>query len=258
MMIWSQSEQGAVTVTTADRTGLLADLESHFKAGRGFSVATLNLDHVVKLRRDEAFREAYARHTHVTADGNPIVWLSRLAGQDVALVPGSELINPLAALAARQNVPVALYGADDVSLSKAAAALKENYPALEVAFVRSPAMGFDPAGETAKSDMDDLAASGARLCFIALGAPKQERLAAWAQELHPQIGFVSIGAGLNFISGSETRAPKWVRALAAEWLWRMLSDPRRLAGRYASCLLALPALLMRALTTRLRKERPAS
>jgi len=258
MMVWSQSEHGEVTLSSADRAALLSDLGARFDACTGFSVATINLDHVVKLQRDAAFQRAYSQHTHVTADGTPIVWLSRLAGQDVSLIPGSELIGPLAALAAAHNVPIALFGSDELSLAQAAASLKQAHPGLEVAFCRSPAMDFDPDGPISKIDMDDLSASGARLCFIALGAPKQERFAARAQKLHPHIGFVSIGAGLNFISGSETRAPKWVRAIAAEWLWRMLSNPKRLAGRYAACILALPRLIMRAISTRLSNNRPFS
>ncbi|SEW44392.1 polymer biosynthesis protein, WecB/TagA/CpsF family [Cognatiyoonia koreensis] len=250
MMVWSQSEHGDIKVTTSNQASLLADLVARFDAGVGFSVATLNLDHVVKLRRDAAFRQAYSQHTHVTADGNPIVWLSRLAGQDVSLIPGSELITPLAALAATHGVPVALYGSDECSLSQAAAALRQEHPTLEVAFCKSPDMGFDPDGPIATADMKDLNASGAGLCFIALGAPKQERLAARAQKLHPHIGFVSIGAGLNFISGSEKRAPRWVQAIAAEWLWRMMSNPERLAGRYAACILALPRLTVRAISAR--------
>ena len=79
---------------------LLSDLEACLVRGQGFAIATLNLDHVVKLRRDPVFRAAYQAQSHVVADGNPIVWLSRLAGRrDVALVPGSELIAPVAALA---------------------------------------------------------------------------------------------------------------------------------------------------------------
>jgi len=226
-MVWGQSDNGPLTVTAPHLSELLTDLGARLKAKQGFSVATLNLDHVVKLRNNAEFRTAYAAHSHITADGNPIVWLSRLAGQNVALIPGSELIEPLVALAAKHNVPI--------------------YPGLEVAFCRSPEMGFDPDGSTATADMNALSASGARLCFIALGAPKQERLAVRAQTLHPQIGFVSIGAGLNFIAGTEKRAPKWIRAIAAEWIWRMLADPKRLIGRYASCLLAMPGLTLKAI-----------
>jgi N-acetylglucosaminyldiphosphoundecaprenol N-acetyl-beta-D-mannosaminyltransferase len=41
-----------------------------------------------------------------------------------------------------------------------------------------------------------------------------------------------VGAALNFISGAEKRAPRWVQRLALEWLYRLCHDPRRLAGRY--------------------------
>ena len=123
-MIWNHSDKGrAVTVNVRDCSSLLADLAHRFDTGLGFTVATINLDHVVKLARNPAFREAYATHSHVTADGNPIVWLERLSGRsDIALTPGSELIAPVAALAAEKHMPVALFGATDESLGAAAAA----------------------------------------------------------------------------------------------------------------------------------------
>lgn len=253
MMIWTNDKTGQsqVTVTVSDKSTLLTEIRDCFKSGQGFSVATLNLDHVVKLRRDPAFLSAYAAHTHVTADGNPIVWLSRLAGQkDVTLVPGSELIEPLAELAAREQMPVALFGSTDASLEAAAKALVARYPDLEIRLKLAPAMGFDPVGAGADAAIKDIADSGARLVFLALGAPKQERFAAYAQTSLPQVGFLSIGAGLDFISGQQKRAPYLVRALAAEWLWRMLGNPKRLAARYGGCLVALPGLVLQALRSR--------
>ena len=58
------------------------------------------------------------------------------------------------------------------------------------------------------------------------------------------MGFVSVGAGLDFIAGHQRRAPAWVRRLAMEWLWRMLSEPRRLGVRYLQCAIALPRLTL--------------
>ena len=251
-MIWSEGEGAGIAVTVPDQATLLAGLDQAFAAGEGFSVATLNLDHVVKLSRDPVFREAYRAQTHVTADGNPIVWLSRLAGQRVSLVPGSELIDPLAALAARHQVPVALFGATEISLAAAAEALAARHPGLDVVLTRAPAMGFDPRGDAAAEDIDAIRASGAGLCFLALGAPKQEIFAARAHAVLSGTGFVSIGAGLDFIAGTQSRVPAWVRALAAEWLWRLLSNPRRLAARYGACLAVLPGLTGRALRVRWR------
>lgn len=253
MMNWSESDPqgGPVRVSVPDRETLLADLAARFARGVGFSIATLNLDHVVKLRRDRAFRDAYRRHSHITADGNPIVWLSRLAGQgEVRLVPGSELIDPVAALAAEADMPVALFGATEASLKVAAEALVARHPGLVITYIAAPPMGFNPTGAAADAAIAKIGASGARVVFLALGAPKQERFAARAHAALPQVGFLSIGAGLDFISGAQTRAPVWVRALAAEWLWRMALNPRRLAARYGACLAALPVLIVRALKAR--------
>lgn len=233
---------------------LLADVEARLRAGQGFAIATLNLDHVVKMRRDSGFRRAYVAQSHVVADGNPIVWLSRLAGRrQVALVPGSELIEPMAALAARLGTPLAFLGSTETVLQAAAARLKADHPRLEVAACLAPPYGFDPEGAAADALLDQVAASGARICLLALGAPKQELLAARGLARHPQLGFLSIGAGLDFIAGHQVRAPVWVRKIAMEWLWRMLSNPRRLARRYLDCALVLPSLTGAALAERRRK-----
>lgn len=255
MLDWSASaartETGTtVAVTVPSRQALLAEIEACLEARRGFSVATLNLDHVVKLRRDPAFRRAYAAMSHVVADGNPIVWLSRLAGQRVRIAPGSELVEPVAAAAARHGAPVAFVGSTGPALERAAEELARRQPGVRVAARIAPAMGFDPEGPEADAVIGQIAASGARVCFLALGAPKQEILAARARDLLPETGFLSVGAGLDFLAGTQTRAPRLVRALAAEWLWRLCADPRRLARRYALCAAVLPGLAAEALTIR--------
>lgn len=246
MMNWNEG----ITVTVPDQAALLHDLDRCLEEEEGFAVATLNLDHVVKLAKSADFRTAYANQTHVTADGNPIVWLSRLAGQQVSLVPGSELIDPVVALAAKKSAPIALYGASQDALDRAGQELKRRYPDLKIAFARAPAMGFDPAGQIAADDIAAIGASGARICFLALGAPKQEVFAAHALGILSGVGFVSIGAGLDFIAGTQKRAPVWVQRIAAEWLWRMVSNPRRLVLRYGACLLVLPRMTLRAAAAR--------
>ena len=236
---------GLVGVPT--QAALLEALSAALDRGEGFAVATLNLDHIVKLRRDAAFRRAYAGQTHVVADGNPVVWLSRLSGREVALVPGSELIAPLAALAAAKGVAIAALGSTQPALRAAAERLEADHPGLTVAACLAPPMGFNPESAAADEMLDAVAASGARICLLALGAPKQEILAVRGLARHPGLGFVSIGAGLDFVAGRQKRAPLWVRRIAMEWLWRMLSDPRRLARRYLDCALVLPGLTVAAL-----------
>ncbi len=253
MMVWSDINVQAsqqVQVTVSDRADLLDDLGQYMANGRGFALATLNLDHVVKLRESQAFARAYLTHTHVTADGNPIVWLLRLAGQRVSLIPGSELIVPLTEVAVGQGVSVALVGSTEDTLALAAARLKECIPGVAVVLQLAPPMGFDPTGAEADTVVTAIGDSGAGLCFLALGAPKQEILAARAYATLPGVGFVSIGAGLDFIAGSQRRAPRLVQMLAVEWLWRLAGNPTRFATRYGACLRVLPTLAMTALRAR--------
>ena len=229
-----------ISVNMPDAPSLLAEVRRRLQAGQGFALATINLDHLVKLARDPSFRQVYAAQDLVCADGNPIVWLSRLARRPVSLVPGSDMVVPLAHQAARAGVKVALMGSTEETLAAAAEVLTQSVPGLRIAACIAPPMGFDPAGAAAEQILHQIEASGARLVFVALGAPKQEIFAAFGRQQAPGLGFASIGAGLDFLSGRQQRAPQWVRALAMEWAWRMLSNPRRLAKRYLDCALILP------------------
>ncbi|WP_058247956.1 WecB/TagA/CpsF family glycosyltransferase [Tropicibacter naphthalenivorans] len=219
---------------------------------KGFALATVNLDHLVKLRTDDAFLDAYLAQDFVVADGNPIVWMSRLAGRPVELIPGSEAILPLARIAAAQGVPVALVGSTEEVLTAATDYLETEVRDLRVACCISPPMGFDAGGKAAEDILRDVQASGARMCFVAMGAPRQEIFAALGRQIAPSVGFVSIGAGLDFFAGTQKRAPEWARKYAMEWLWRALSSPRRLGPRYLKCIAILPGQMLRAGLLRLR------
>jgi exopolysaccharide biosynthesis WecB/TagA/CpsF family protein len=234
-----------VRVNLAGPVEALAAVETRLAAGRGFALATLNLDHLVKLETDAGFRAAYARHDYVTADGNPVVWLSRLGRAPVGLCPGADLVLPLARLAARRGAPMALVGSTERALARAAARLAAEAPGVELRALVAPPMGFDPDGEAAAAILARLGDDGVRLVLVALGAPKQERFAALGRRLAPSLGFVGVGAGLDFLAGEQRRAPPWMRRLALEWLWRAATSPRRLAGRYARGALALPGLAWR-------------
>ncbi len=239
-----------IAVTHASRAALQSAVRARLAAGQGFALATINLDHLVKLSRSAAFRRAYAAQDMVVADGNPIVWLSQLAGKPVDLLPGSDLVLPLVRDCAAAGRGLALVGATDAALAAAGARLMAEVPGLNIVLRHAPPMGFDPEGPAAAALLAEVAASQAGLCLIALGAPKQESFAARGRALAPAVGFASIGAGLDFLAGTQVRAPEWVRRLALEWLWRALSSPRRLIPRYAACAAILPGQVLAALRQR--------
>lgn len=232
-----------IAITIPDRAALLDEVQTRLRDGRGFALATLNLDHLVKLSRSPGYREIYAAQDLVVADGNPVVWLSRVAGRPVALVPGADLVIPLARLAAQEDVSIALVGSTAPVLERAANVLQDAAPGLRVAATIAPRMGFDPDGPEAAAIVGQIVQSGARLCLVAMGAPRQEAFARLGRALAPQIGFASIGAGLDFLAHAQRRAPPIARRLALEWLWRLLTDPRRLTLRYTRCALLLPSLV---------------
>lgn len=242
---------GQVRLTFRNREALLAEVRDRLALGRSFAIATLNVDHLQKLDTDEAFRRAYAAHDLVVADGNPIVWLSHLAGQPAALVPGSDLVEPLCRLAAKVGAPIALIAGSQAAADKAADRLVALAPGLQVVFKTAPSFPFDPDGSEGASLIDDLRKSGARLCLLGFGAPRQERFAARAKAALPGVGFASVGAGLDFVAGLQRRAPEAVRGAKMEWLWRAMSSPRRLGPRYVKGAMILPRHTMNALRSRL-------
>ena len=209
------------------------------------NVFTLNLDHIVKMRKDANFRAAYRRAGLITADGFPIVLACRLQGKRVSRVAGSDLIVPIVAEAARSGKSIYLFGSTSQVLNKASRFLHERNAGLAIAGVFSPPQGFDPASEDARRCIEAIGNSGADLCFVALGAPKQELFADRAKSLLPNMSIVCIGAGLDFIAGAQVRAPRWMQHWNLEWLWRAASNPRRLLYRYLLCVAALPRILAR-------------
>jgi len=222
----------------------------HAERGNGFNLFTLNLDHLVKLRSSKAFQRAYATAQLVTADGAPVVWLARRQGAKLERTTGADLVEPLMAEAARRGVSVYIVGPGPEAQAAAVAKLKDRYPGLTIAGTETPMVPGDDSG-LGPFDIDALAerinTSGARLCFLCLGAPKQELLAEALRRRCPRVGFLGVGAALDFIAGAVSRAPAWMRATGLEWTWRLLSQPRRMALRYARCALLFAELALRAL-----------
>ncbi|WP_347267185.1 WecB/TagA/CpsF family glycosyltransferase [Paracoccus sp. (in: a-proteobacteria)] len=249
-MHFSFPDGNAVRINCHDSAALLAAVRQRLQDGQGFAIATLNVDHLQRLGEDGAFRRAYGAHDLVCADGNPIVWLSRIARRPVALAPGSDLVLPLAAEAAHAGQGVALIGSSEDSLALAAQEMQRRLPGLRIALTVAPGFPFDPMGAEAADIIARIRDSGARLCFLALGAPRQEIFAIRARDALGDVGFASIGAGLDFLSGHQRRAPRLVRRIKLEWLWRMLSNPRRLLARYARGFAILPGHLRQALALR--------
>lgn len=206
-------------------------------------VITANLDHVMKLRGDLLFQRAYREADLITADGMPLVWLSRREGQPLKeRVTGSDLILPLARAAAGAGRSVFLFGSTHERLHAAAKRLKREAPRLDIRGAYAPPSGFERDPELTREFGQMIRAARPDIILVALGAPKQEIWSGGMAEAVRKGVFVNIGGGLDFLSEEVSRAPGLVQRVGLEWLWRALSEPRRLGPRYLRILLALPGL----------------
>ena len=246
-----------ITINVLSIPHAVSSIVSAAQNGDNFSVCTLNLDHVVQLERRPDFRAAYQRARLVTADGFPIVALSRLLGAPISRTTGADLVEPVCQAAEKKKLPVFMLGSSQHTLSLSASRLRERFRGLKIAGTYAPGRNFDPYSGEADFAIKSIRASGARLCFVALGAPRQEVFAARCLDELDGTGMLCIGAALDFIAGTQTRAHTIVQRVGLEWAWRMLHDPRRLWPRYARCMAVVPKLVARTIpqivTARMRK-----
>jgi exopolysaccharide biosynthesis WecB/TagA/CpsF family protein len=220
-----------------------------------FLVCTLNLDHLVKLRKSTKLRQAYTRAEIITPDGFPIVTLGRLRGCRLERTTGSDLIEPLCAIATQRRLPIFLMGSTFAVLSESARRLLASYADLEIAGVYAPSQNFSVQSAEADEAVDLIRRSGARLCFLALGAPLQELFGLRVVDEISGVGFLPIGAGLDFLAGAQVRCPSWLQRMNLEWAWRLTRDPRRLWLRYFRCAVLFAMLLSKETIRRLGHAR---
>jgi N-acetylglucosaminyldiphosphoundecaprenol N-acetyl-beta-D-mannosaminyltransferase len=211
-----------VTINIVSIADAVSSIVSAAQHGDNFSVCTLNLDHVVQLQRRPDFRAAYRRARFVTADGFPIVMLSRLLGTPISRTTGADLVEPVCKEAGKNRLPIFMLGSNDHTLSITARRLSERFKGLEVAGYYAPGANFDPRSREADIAIESIRASGAKLCFVALGAPRQELFAARCLDELSGTGLLCIGAALDFIAGTQARAPSLTQKIGLEWAWRMM------------------------------------
>lgn len=204
-------------------------------SGAGGAVVTPNVDHLRMLRdpTSEALRNAYRRATLVLADGQPVVWASRLRGDPLpGRVAGSDLWWALNAAAGACDLAVAVIGGQEGVADRAAAAIRNQTPGLRVVLSEGPELSPSPTRAEVRPMAVKVAESGADIVFLAFGCPKQEIAAAHLRLLVPDTWVVCVGAAVDFAAGKVRRAPRAFRALGFEWLYRLVQEPRRLARRY--------------------------
>ena len=250
----ARQEVFGVAVDSVDQRGAIGAILERARDDRPGYVVTPNLDHVMKLRSDAEFRNAYRNASLILPDGHPLLWMARLRGKRIHLVTGSDLVVPLCEAASQEARSVFLFGSTFEAVTTCARKLHANDNALDIAGVYAPTSGFENDAEERAEALHAIKAAAPDLLFVALGAPRQE---IWAHNNVAELGcqIVCVGAALDFVAGTQRRAPLPFRKLGLEWLWRAATQPRRLGLRYATILCWLPLLVVRDLLDTMRRSR---
>lgn len=221
-----------VQVASADYEGAVRVVVEAAEEGRGGCVCCANAHTLTVAARDEAYRRVLNEALLTVPDGMPVVWAQRLLGgrRLPDRVYGPTLMLKLCDAAAARGLPVYLYGGRAGVPERVREVLTAARPKLVVAGTCSPPFGpREPAAEAA--DLARIRESGARLVFVGLGAPKQERWAARAARELPAV-LVAVGAAFDFHAGCVKQAPAWMQRCGLEWFYRLCREPRRLWRRY--------------------------
>jgi len=242
---------------------------------RARQVATVNVDFIVNtlgwlpshIRHPELLQ--VLRHADlVTADGMPIVWLSRLLKTPLKnRITGADLVPALAERCANQELSIYFLGGRKDSAQTAANKLIKQYPSLKIAgtaapFIHTVGHEISDYEQEDKPIIDIINQAAPDILLVGFGNPKQE---IWFNRNHHKLNVpVTIGivGTFDFIIGAVKRAPGWMQHSGLKWIWRISKDPNRLIKRYLlglmkfSCMVLPPIIVLNILDKLTRSDQP--
>jgi len=204
------------------------------EAGRGHWTITANLDHLRRYHRDPVEQGLIDEADLVVADGMPLIWASRLAGEPLPeRVSGSSMVWSICEGASARGQSVFLLGGDPGVAERAADVFRDRYPGLEIAGTACPPVGFENDEQELDSIQRQVTAAAPQIVFVALGFPKQDLLIRILRSSLPHASFLGVGISLSYATGDVSRPPQWICHIGLEWAYRLSQEPtRRLARRY--------------------------
>lgn len=215
-------------LTLAEAVAEIAGLATERSGGY---VCTPNVDHIVRARRDGAFRNALLGARLRVPDGMGIIYGARIAGKPLrATVTGRLLPERVGAELTGLGGSIGLFGGPPGVADLAALALRTR--GVNVAGGFGPSLGFEVGSPEDQVAVERLQRLRADAIFVGLGAPKQELWMAAHSDAFPATVLIGVGAAIDVLSGRRRAAPMWMTRVGLEWLFRLATEPRRLARRY--------------------------
>jgi N-acetylglucosaminyldiphosphoundecaprenol N-acetyl-beta-D-mannosaminyltransferase len=187
---------------------------------------------VMDCQRDPQLRRIQNASGMTTPDGMPLVWLSRLHGHShVDRVYGPDLMLALCERSVEKGYRHFFYGGAEGVPEQLAASLQSRFPGLQVVGTYAPP--FRPlTTEEDEEIVQRISQFAPDIVWVGLGSPKQERwIASYVGRLAAPV-LIGVGAAFDFHTGRKPQAPHWIQRSGLEWLFRLMTEPRRLWKRY--------------------------
>jgi len=220
-----------VNIAAIDMEWALSYLNEHLPQLAGDYICVSNVHTVVTASEDESYRRVQNGGVMALPDGAPLSILAHLRGcKQMERITGPDLMGEIFRVSAERGYRHFFYGSTLETLQKLREEVQRRYSGLEVAGMYSPP--FRPLSmEEDDQIVREINAAAPDFVWVGLGAPKQE---LWMAQHQGRVNalMIGVGAGFDYHAGNIKRAPEWMQRCALEWLYRLLQDPVRLAGRY--------------------------
>jgi N-acetylglucosaminyldiphosphoundecaprenol N-acetyl-beta-D-mannosaminyltransferase len=218
---------GRFAPVTLDQT--IERIVDQIRAGARGYLCTVNVAILMMMRQDPRLQRFVDNAALVVADGQPLIWGSRLLGRHLPeRVAGVELVEKLCERAAVEGFGVYLLGSRQEIVEKLAARFQAQFPGLRLSGIADGYFGDDEAPARAEA----VARSGAKILIVAMGVPRQEH---FLEEHWDRLGVpfaIGVGGSFDVLAGLRARAPVLVQKIGLEWLFRLAQEPGRLWKRY--------------------------
>ena len=198
-------------------------------------IITPNVDHLVKLQKDEEFYNVYQQAEWIVCDSKILYFLSKLLKNPLPeAIPGSSFFTAFYEYHKdNPNCKIFLLGAAEGIAVKAMERINQKVGRDIVVGAHSPSYGFEKKEAECEELIKIVNESGANVLLVGVGAPKQEKWIMQYRDRMPKVDiFMGLGATIDFEAGTLKRAPIFWQKIGMEWLYRCLKEPKRLFKRY--------------------------
>jgi N-acetylglucosaminyldiphosphoundecaprenol N-acetyl-beta-D-mannosaminyltransferase len=225
------------------------------RSGESRYVCIASVNNVMEAYDDAEFRSIMNDADLVTPDGMPLVWgLRRLGVAHATRVYGPDLTPVLLTKASEEGIPVGFYGGSPAVLEAFLHRVEHDWPGLRVTYAWSPPFR-DLTDEEDRRVVEEINSAGTRMLFVGIGCPRQE---IWMSHHRGRVDAVMLGVGaaFDFLAGVKKQAPSVMQRTGTEWVFRFVTEPRRLWRRYLKHNPRFAVLLGAQLLREARRDKP--